>query len=268
MFSYNEIPAPAALKVYFHKFWTINNINNAIAAETKYALPNGCFTIAFVTGSGITLQYKNYARAITHGIYFSGQIDKRLKITIQPHTKAIMAQLTPWCASLITDFSLNEWVNNIIDLKMLNGGLHQKFQNINYSDEQLLFAEFCKTLAEVTLTQNSAIIKNACAIFQYKPITAPLNMADVASQTGYSQRYIEKKFRTHIGIPPGDYYAIVRLRNVINEIDSPGNQLSLGHLAHKYGYFDQSHFIKAYFKVMDSLPKRFNSADYILPFNN
>jgi AraC-like DNA-binding protein len=268
MFNYSEIPAPAALKGYLRKFWIINNLQNSSTIETKYALPNGCFTIAFINIAGVTLQYDKQSIPVSKGIYLFGQINTRLKIIVQPHTKAIMAQLTPWSASLITNFPLNELTNNFIDLKLVNTGLYQKFQNINYLDEHLLFAEFCKAFEDLGSTGTSNIIKSIYTIFENKYTRLPLNMADVAAQTGYSKRYIEKKFNTHIGISPGDYYAILRLRNLINELDDAGNQLSLGRLAYKHGYFDQSHFIKAYSKVMGSLPKQFDSTDYILPFNN
>jgi len=268
MFNYSEISAPPALKSYLRKFWIIDNLQNSSPSETKYALPNGCFTIAFINDAGVTLQYDKHSIHVPKGIYLFGQINTRLKIIVQPHTKAIMAQLTPWSASLITNFPLHELTNNFIDLKLVNAGLHQKFQNINYLDEHLLFTEFCKAFENLGSTSTSNIIKSIYALFETGHSMASFNMTELAAKAGYSKRYIEKKFNAHIGISPGDYYAILRLRNLINELDNTGNQLSLGHLAHKHGYFDQSHFIKAYSKIMGSLPKQFQSTDYILPFNN
>ncbi len=268
MFNYKEIPAPDRIKNYIRKFWILDHSNTPLYSDAKYALPNGCLTLAFVSGQGVMLENWTKPINIKNGIYLIGQITSRLKVTIKPYSKAIMAQLTPWAPALITKLPLNELTNQFAELNLVNKTLDKAFATLDLSNEDLLIQKICHELENYFHdTTGSSFIKNVISVFTASLPAIPVKMTDIAADTGYSKRYIEKKFNLHTGLSPKEMYSILRVRNIVDTLKRPDNKSTLTQLALTFGYFDQSHFIKMYSGIMDSLPGRFEVDDYILPFN-
>jgi len=265
MFNYYEIAAVEHFNSLIRKFWVLDHSNSQLYSDEKHALPNGCFTLAFISGNGIMLQNENINTTIKAGIYFIGQISKRLKLTVQPYTKAIMVQLQPWAPALITAFPMYELTNRFTTLDIINKELHTAFTRIDITnDEALINAIYNKFEHYRHYNYQYGLVKNVTQTLIANVADAPLKIADVAVKTGYSKRYIEKQFSLHTGLSPKEMYNILRLRNVITGLyKQPGASLTQAALG--AGYFDQSHFIKAYTNIMGSLPKKFAADDYILP---
>jgi AraC-like DNA-binding protein len=257
MLNYSEISAQDSMKHYIRKFWVLDHAGIAIFSEARHALPNGCCTLAFITGEGIILGDTH----IKAGIYFFGQITRRLKIVVKPYTKAIMAQLNPWAPGLITKLPLHELTNSFASLDLVNPALYRAFSKVDITDENVLVQNVYRELEDYFReTNDSRLIHSVIGAFTPGSL---LKIADIAADTGYSKRYLEKKFSQHIGLSPKEMYSILRLRSVIDALPQP--KFSLTQLALQYGYFDQSHFIKIYTGVMESLPGKFEITDYILP---
>lgn len=263
---YDEIAAERALVDYIQKFWVLDNLQSPVLTQGKYALPNGCFTVAFISGSGVIIENKDRTTTVNAGMYFVGQISNRVKITLRPYTKAIMVQLKPWAPALITNFPLHEAANQVIDFSLISKELHWAFKDINLSDERVVIRTFYRELANyLRPTDNSNFVKAAFSLLQTNTLTNPTRVSDIALSSGYSQRRVEQKFSRLIGLSPKEIQNILQLRVLINELSVPNNS-SLSYLTHKYGYYDQSHFIKSYHKIMYDLPANFNSSNYLLPF--
>jgi AraC-like DNA-binding protein len=266
VFNYKEIPSSGPIKSYIRKFWVLDHSNSQLYSDAKYALPNGCFTLAFISGAGLILESENRTSHINSGIFIVGQITKRLKVIVKPGSKAIMAQLAPWTPSLFTKLPLSELTGEFAALDLVNNSLYKAFSTIDISDENLLVQKVYHELENYFYeTTDSCFIKTVVGMFMANLTDVPIKIADIASNTGYSKRYIEKKFSLHTGLSPKEMYSILRLRSVVNTLHGTGNKLSLTQLALEFGYFDQSHFIKAYTGIMDSLPGRFAVENYILP---
>jgi AraC-like DNA-binding protein len=60
-----------------------------------------------------------------------------------------------------------------------------------------------------------------------------------------------------VGTSPKQFAAIVRLRNLIDQYSGVD---TLTDVAHKAGYFDQSHFIKDFQSFTGKTPKQFFAA--------
>jgi AraC-like DNA-binding protein len=268
MFNYKEIATPDKIKSYINKFWILDHANSSLYSDARYALPNGCCTLAFINGEGLALERGSCITNITSGIYFVGQITKRLKIIVKPHTKAIMAQLTPWTPTLITKHSLSELTDQFAELELVNKELYKTFCRIEVSDEQPLVQKIYYELESYFCeTGDSSFIRNVINTFTTSLPATSLKISDIAIDTGYSKRYIEKKFAQSIGLSPKEMYSILRLRNIVDVLKRADSKSSLTQLALEFGYFDQSHFIKAYTGMMNSLPGKFEVEDYILPLN-
>jgi AraC-like DNA-binding protein len=264
MFNYSEIAADFAVKSYVRKFWVVNNLNSSLFTDALYALPNGSFTLAFISGEGAVLETGGNELNLSEGIYFVGQITQRVKLSIKPFSKAVMAQLSPWAASLFTAHPQNELTDRVIEIKDVNKKLYGALNNAGTVDE-ISLAKTIYSEIENGLVGNSdaSIIQAVFNHFNDSLNHTSLKMADLAAHIGFSKRYIEKKFQQHVGLSPKEAYSIMKVRRLIDELEA---RKPLTQLAFSYGYYDQSHFIKSYAAIMESSPAKFKKSEYILPF--
>ncbi|MCM3763143.1 AraC family transcriptional regulator [Alkalihalobacillus oceani] len=79
-----------------------------------------------------------------------------------------------------------------------------------------------------------------------------LNIKRLSEQSGYSDRYLRKKFEEYIGFSPKQFSQIVKFQSAMKKILLSENFV-LSEIVHENGYYDQSHLIKD-FKKYSNLP--------------
>ena len=263
---YNEIFTDNRYKDYIQKFWILNNAYNQFHTSFKYALPNGCCTIAFISGNGISLNFGDKSIELPSGIYLVGQITKRVGLSLKPHSKAVMAQVKPWLPLLITDFSMNELVNNVLSLEYININLYQNLLNVNYAGQEIVVAELCQKLeAYLNMDVDCYFVRWVFNKLQGNVFAQKKRLVDLAALSGYSQRRMEQKFKELVGPTPKEIQCILQLRKLIDDLGKFDHRTNLSTLAHHHGYYDHSHFSKSYQRIISEPPSLFNANDYIIP---
>jgi len=265
---YYEIATDNDYKNYIQKFWCLNNSQNPFPTEPRYGLPNGCCTIAFISGNGMVLNFGEDTVTLPGGIYLTGQITKRVGITLQPHSKAVMAQVKPWFPLLITKHPMHELTNVTCSLAHLNASLYNRLANIDFTKEAILIPELYRCLDFYPdANADSRFVQWAFSRLEKGFIAGEQSIADMSIASGYTQRRIEQKFKALVGPTAKEMQRIMQLRKLIDDMQKNEHNGNLTILAHRYGYYDQSHFIKSYQRIIADLPSQFNSDNYILPIN-
>lgn len=265
---YKEIAAADQFNTLIQKFWILNNSYDPCSTAPQYALPNGCCTIAFISGNGLVLNWGDKIIELPAGIYLSGQITKRVGIVLKPYTRAIMAQVKPWMPLMITKVPMSELANNVLSLQHMNVDLYQRLTRINFADEHILIPEFYKVLeAHINTSSDYDFTRWAFSQLQVNALTPATSIADLAAASGYSQRRVEQKFKELIGLAPKEIQRILKLRWLVDDLSNFTGNKSLSALAYRHGFYDQSHFIKSYQRVLSEAPSSFNKENYLLPIN-
>ena len=83
-----------------------------------------------------------------------------------------------------------------------------------------------------------------------------INMDQLAMESGYSVRYLRKKFEDIIGMPPKFFSEIVRFQNSLSMIIKK-DEYSLWDVISETGYYDQAHFINQFKKFSTLTPVKF-----------
>lgn len=83
-----------------------------------------------------------------------------------------------------------------------------------------------------------------------------ISIEELAEETGYSTRYLRKKFEEFVGISPKLFSQIVRFQNSVSMLLEDNTSDVLDVVA-EYGYYDQSHFISQFRKFSNLTPTRF-----------
>ena len=102
--------------------------------------------------------------------------------------------------------------------------------------------------------ETSALIQNMMydALMQHGNI----RISELQEQTGYSARYLQKVITEHVGLAPKTVLANIRFQNALRTmIEHPG--MSIVDVAQDCGYYDQSHFAKAFKEYMNMPPSVF-----------
>ena len=265
MLDYFEMSADPRLHSFIRKFWILENPYEISA--TKFALPNTCITLAIVSGSGLIIDFKGRTSHLTSGSYLVGELTTRVGVTVLPNSRAFMVQLNPWAASLLSRCSYHELVNQCSPLVDINKTLGAAFQKIDILDYKTTKQQIQKAIEDyLHPTTSSLFIEKCFYLFNSHSLAIPFKLDNLCLATGFTVRSIEKKFRQHVGLTPKQAFSINNVRKVVNELSESDGDLSLTDISYKYGYFDQAHFTKSYYSIMDSLPSKFGVTPYLLPF--
>lgn len=264
---YKELDTIPAFIRALRKFWILDNLAHSGSSEPKFALPNGCFTLAFISGEGITISSTAATITLQEGIYLFGQLTTKLGLCVKPFTKAIMAQLHPWAATFFTSLPLHEITNTFIPLQEANLTLYQKFKKFDFANETLVVNQFYQNFGRLLWqAAKPNLLAYMCEGIYLNTSNDAFRTRTFSAQLGYSERFIQKKFKNQIGLTPKEFYLIIRMRHLLSELNTPTQKQSLTELALHYGFYDQSHFIKTFAGMMQISPKNYSAKDYILPF--
>lgn len=80
----------------------------------------------------------------------------------------------------------------------------------------------------------------------------------IERETGYSQRYCREKFRENYGISIKQYSRIVRIQKALARI-MMAKKTKLTDIAYDTGFFDQSHFINEFKRLVCQSPSKFRN---------
>ncbi len=83
-----------------------------------------------------------------------------------------------------------------------------------------------------------------------------VSVSELAEQTGYTERYINKVFKQNMGINPKTFGMIMKFQKVIQKINQE-EDCKLTDIGADVGYYDQSHFIRDFKKYAALTPKEY-----------
>jgi AraC-like DNA-binding protein len=83
-----------------------------------------------------------------------------------------------------------------------------------------------------------------------------LNVAEVAQRHDVTPRTLQRLFTHYVGVGPKWVLARYRLHDVVTELDD-GHDGTLTDLAHRYGWYDQAHFIRDFVAQVGVTPGQY-----------
>lgn len=83
-----------------------------------------------------------------------------------------------------------------------------------------------------------------------------IDLSEVARQSGYNLRSIERIFRSGVGMTPGRWFANVRLNGALRDLVAPGPDCSVTEVAGRWGFRHLSRFSAQYRHAFGELPSQ------------
>jgi AraC-like DNA-binding protein len=245
------------LRPYVAKICVFESSGRLPAMERKLIVPNANFKLTLTYRNGIMARIGD--KAFIQGenkLSLTGLIDSPVMLDAQEdaETGTIIIEFNPLGAYRFFHLSFAEVKNQIVELADLIGNQAEELQSqlagANAITPKLqLLQNFLIKQLEKTVTDP---IYDYC-IDRILGTDGLLTVTQLEKETGYSSRWLHRKFLEHLGTGPKNLSEIVRFKQFYHAY-STGAELTRLKEQIYHNYHDQSHFIRAFKRFTGATP--------------
>ncbi len=249
------------LQPYIEKMWVFKSSGKLPIEDLKLVVPNGNIKLTYTFINGIKAYVNNKIITAKEGmVTVTGIVDMPLTLDTEHdcYTETIGIEFNPKGAYRFFQFNLSKAKNDIIDLKDILGvkgkQLEVKILNTEMILEKLkVIQDF---LIQILMQSSSDMIFEFC-IDKIISTNGMITVKELEKKTGYSTRWLNKKFLQNVGISPKNLSSLIRFGECYRALTSKDGNVMKNEY---YNYYhDQSHFIKNFKQYTGLLPSGFNS---------
>jgi AraC-like DNA-binding protein len=228
--------------------WVFESSGRLPALDNKLIVPNANFKLAFTSRNGLVARVgDNTFTQKENQLSFTGLVDTSVMLDPKEDTQTdtIVIEFNPLAYRLF-QVSYADVKNRIVEMTDLIGN------RVAELESQL--ADAGTLNLKVQLLQNFLLKQlersAADSIYDYciNRITEAkglITVSQLEKETGYSARWLHKKFSEHLGTGAKNLSEIIRFKQLYQAYSNgAGLQVLRGH-AYDY-YYDQSHFLRAF----------------------
>lgn len=256
-FSFNPVTPHPLLRPYIEKMWVFESSGRLPALDKKLIVPNANLKLTFTYRNGIAARVgdKTFAQS-ENQLSLSGLIDS--PVNLDPledaQTGTIVVELNLQGAYRLFHLSYAAVKNQIVEISDLFGNRVQSIQ------QQL--AEAPTVALKLQLLQSFLIkqLEKAAPdpIYDYcvrriSDSKGLVSIAQLEKETGYSSRWLHRKFSEHLGTGAKNLCEIVRFKQFYRAYATCPDSRNLKEHIYRY-YYDQSHFLRAFRRFTGATP--------------
>jgi AraC-like DNA-binding protein len=245
------------LSPYVAKMYVFESSGRLPALDKKLIVPNANFKLTLTYRNGIVAHIagKPFIQS-ENELSLTGLIDSPVILDPQEDTQTgtIIIEFNPLGAYRLFHLSYVEVKDQIVEMPDLIGNCAEELQS------QL--AEASTLNLKLKLLQNFLIKRLEKAapdpIYDYcinriSDSKGLITVAQLEKQTGYSSRWLHRKFLEHLGTGPKNLSEIVRFKQFYQVYSAGAKLQSLKDHIYQY-YYDQSHFLRAFKRFTGTTP--------------
>ena len=270
-FRFNSVTPHPVLSPYIAKIWVFESSGRLPPQERKLIVPN--------TNLKLTLTYRNGIAAHVAQKAFL-QHENELSLTgliytpviIDPYedaeTGTIIIEFNPLGAYRFFHLKFSEVQNEIADLTDLTGAgatsLREKLTDTGQIEKKLqLLQDF---LIQQLEKHPADPIYDHC-INRIIATNGLTTVAQLEKETGYSARWLHRKFTEHLGTGAKNLAEIVRFKQFYQAYSTGIPPEILKQYIYQY-YYDQSHFLRAFKRFTGTTPTDLQNSTNELSIRN
>lgn len=256
-FQFNPVTPHPHLRPYVAKMWIFESSGKLPVQDMKLIVPNTNFKLTLTSKNGMVAQIdgKTFVQQ-ENQLSLSGFIDA--PVMLDPledaPTGTIVIELNPLGAYRLFRISYAEARNRIVVLPDLLGKQAAELQ-ARLADAPALAMKL-HLLQQFLLRQLKNNTPDVIYDYCINRITGArglITVGQLEKATGYSARWLNRKFIAHLGTSPGNLSGIVRFKQYYQAFSSGADPHSLKEHIYEY-YHDQSHFIRAFKRFTGHTP--------------
>ncbi|MGG7664153.1 helix-turn-helix domain-containing protein [Dyadobacter sp. BHUBP1] len=265
--NYHTIQPPAKLAEYIQFFWVLEGSATAQKPFHHRVLAESAPEWIFYCKGQFELSGAGPERHRTPASCLSGQMQHFKKLFTTSDFCLFGVYLFPYAIPAVFNLPAHVLSDETVDTRTLLGEEGQMLEEIvfgapDHIARAMLVSEFMLQRLARSKEVNSPVFTSIRRILHS---SAALSIPELADECYLSRRHFERKFIHYAGYSPKQFQRIARFNTVIKGFEQP--PLSLTEIAHRCGYYDQSHFIHDFRLFSGYNPKAFFSqqsqvADY------
>jgi len=256
-FQFIPISAHPLLSPYIAKMYVFESSGRLPVDDKKLIVPNANFKLTFTWRNGIIARVGDRTFLQKENrLSLTGLID--MPVNLNPEedvrTGTIVIEFKPLGAYRFFPFSYEHAKNQIVELTDLIGypaeEIESRLAEATTLDKKLeclqhfLIARLEKSVADP--------IYDFC-IQRISDSKGLITVSQLEKKTGYSARWLNKKFTEHLGTGPKNLSEIVRFKEFYQAFSTVQKLQKLKGPMYDY-YYDQSHFIRAFKRFTGFIP--------------
>lgn len=255
------VPPRAELRPFIESFWVFRSALGMPRQDTSIAAPNGC--------SKLIIPYENSLfsvadgkTSVSHqgGLYFVGNRDSQTLIhSSARETGFVVIEFSPHGAFPFFGLPMDETTNGLFDAETLFcswgrrvgealRNLEQVEEKVNFIQDQLI------KLLRRGARQNSVV---EFCVHALRLSSGRVTVRELERRTGYSRRYLDLLFGTHVGVSPKVLAGIFRFQTFYRKWAQGLAYDVFKEELYDY-YYDQAHFTREFKKMTGYAPQKFS----------
>ena len=256
-FRFIPITPHPLLRPYVAKLHVFESSGRLPAEDRKLIVPNANLKLTLTYRNGIVARIgdKAFIQA-ENKLSLTGLID--LPVILDPQADAqtgtIIIEFNPQGAYRFFHLSYADVKNQIVELTDLAGRHAEELQS-QLAEANSVSLKL-QTLQNFLIKQLEETVADPIYDYCIDRILGSnghLTVAQLEKETGYSSRWLHRKFSEHLGTGPKNLSEIVRFKQFY-QVYSAGAALPTLKEQIYYNYHDQSHFIRAFKRFTGSTP--------------
>src|SRR5579863_930951 len=256
-FQFVPVPAHPLLSPYIAKMYVFRSSGRLPAEEKKLIVPNTNFKLTFTWRNGIVAHVGD--RTIIqkeNKLSLTGLIDSPVNLNPKhdAQTGTIVIEFKPLGAYRFFPLAYVHVKNQIVELTDLIGRHAEELESrLAEATTPEIILELLQHFLIRQLEKSVADPIYDFCIQRISESRGLITVSQLEKKTGYSARWLNKKFTEHLGTGPKNLSEIVRFKEFYQQYSTGQKLQKLKGPMYDY-YYDQSHFIRAFKRFTGFIP--------------
>ncbi len=228
---------------HFYSFELTEGKDNAVLA-----IPDGCVDILFCCD-------ESHPEARICGTVLSPSV-----VFNQSAAYYFGVRFLPGKVPDICNLPMSEIINQELPLDEViqDKGLIEKITSIrDFKEQQKIFLDTYLHYYILSAGYNPKQNLREYLISQIVLSAGSLSIGELSTQTGYSERYINKVFKAYYGMTPKMFSKMMRFQYLLDNLNLNMEHVDFAELAQITGYYDQSHMMKDFKSFTKTTPRKY-----------
>lgn len=252
------------LQQHIDHYWIVKDVATVFhQTPPVYAYPGITPELILVMGGYYTCHYQGKTEKNYHSKLYSF-LPNDIILDLSTLSSFIVVQFKSRALSSLLPF-VNQKAEDIMRQPIckiediIEPGIHRFCQHLQQLSPEKIVYELDEWFRKMHHSNHTGFLAElANDLPAYTP-------AALRQLTGYSYSTLERHFKRDTGLSPKSYQSLQRYKLAVKEIYQTRNEDWL-HYVHRYGYYDQSHFIKEIKRYTSFTPQQLLQTPGLLSF--
>lgn len=252
-------PSPI-LAAFVKQYWAVEHHIPTGERTTQQIVPTGLLELTFYFGDHP--QTSDHKKLVDETVTVTGQIEESYTVNAIGHLAMFSITFQPVGAMVFFNLPLNELHELVVPWRDLGN------EDVNYLEDQLYRGVDFNSRVRIMENYLLEKLTRKPQLDRWRRMYDCLNninarkarigIEELSDLSCLSKKQFERTFNTSIGITPKRFLRIVRFQHSIHQRQKDP-KITLTELAHRCGYFDQSHMNRDFRQISGMSPGEYFS---------